>query len=316
MTQCTRTWMTAFLFLLLVIGPARAALDEGLVAHITFDECKAVNQVENGRKTQIHGSPQCVEGRIGKAFQFHSMNDFIQLPPNPALHLETFSLCAWVWPSETRGENIILARGRSQSYYLILEDGRPAVGLYSGRTPVTLFADSAVPQGEWSFICGTWDGGALKLYLDGKLASSKTARIRKLRRKSLSVWIGHRSRARRDKSFKGLLDDVRIYDRALSGQEIQELHAFRAPSDDEEQIESIFSRKKRQEYEKTCPQATFNPQTDLLYIPDLEIDGKHYKVFMLRRGGDADFTVIRKTPLEESAETGSEEREEGEKVRR
>ena len=76
---------------------------------------------------------------------------------------------------------------------------------------------SALPVGQWSYLTGTYDGSVLRLYVDGVLKATKntvgtvTASTGALRIGGNSVW---------GEWFNGVLDEIRIYNRALSPTEI------------------------------------------------------------------------------------------------
>jgi len=292
----------ASVFLLLLSPlPARGDPREGLLAHLSFQECRPANTAKENGEVKVYGNPRCIDGVEGKGFRLEGPGDFLELPPDAAYHADRFSLCAWVAPGENKGENILITRGRRQSYYLTLEDSRPAVGLYDGRSPVTLIADARLPKNEWSFLCGTYDESELKIYIDGKPEKSLSHRLaRKQRKTALSLWIGHRRRSVRDKHYSGMLDEIRIYDRALTPEEVTALYrrkeARRRPVPDEPVF--LEAPRKPPPKEEACLQATFSSETDMLYIPDLDMDGERYKVFMLRDRDEETFTIIKKVPLE------------------
>ena len=74
----------------------------------------------------------------------------------------------------------------------------------------------------WNHLVGTYDGTTLRIYVDGVLAGSTVA-VGTIDATTLDSLIGvHNSLA--TNFFNGLLDDVRIYNRALSNDEIKQLY--------------------------------------------------------------------------------------------
>jgi hypothetical protein len=178
-----------------------------------------------------------------------------------------------------------------------LEDSKPAVGLYSKRTPHTLTSKTTIQKESWTFVCGTYDGNELKIYINGQLDNSKLKQLkRKPKKADLSIWIGHRRRNKRDKHFTGLLDEIRLYNRALSESEVQKLYSLK--DGDFRAYKPNIHTKPTEGDDEGCQQATFSSDTDMLYIPDLDMDGKHYKIFMLRGDDKSTFTIIKKIPVE------------------
>jgi hypothetical protein len=93
----------------------------------------------------------------------------------------------------------------------------------AGRTD-TLVADSgAIAPGVWTHAAAVYDGARMTLYKDGKKAGSieKTGRLDQ--DPSVPAWIGANPVRPSDAPFAGLIDDVRIYARALTEAEIAAL---------------------------------------------------------------------------------------------
>ena len=76
-----------------------------------------------------------------------------------------------------------------------------------------------VGNGTWRHICGTNDGTTSRLYIDGVLDASATESVSSLQP---TVTFGHWQGGTR--YLNGLIDDVRIYNRALSPDEIKRLY--------------------------------------------------------------------------------------------
>jgi len=77
--------------------------------------------------------------------------------------------------------------------------------------------------GVWTHVVAVYDGKLMKLYKDGRLVGSiaKTGIIDT--NANVSVWIGDNPPEVGSRPWNGLLDDVRIYNRALAESEISEL---------------------------------------------------------------------------------------------
>lgn len=291
-----KVWTGLLIFptVFFLMNTAHADLNKELVGYWNFDHCDAANSDGKDSKGKIYGDPTCVDGVFGKAFEFDGNNDYIEINDNPSFQVRTFSVCAWVFPAQLQGNKAILERGNQKSYYLILEDAKPVIGFYGGKaSPVSLKARTNLQENRWNFVCGVYDGKELKIYINGEPDHSKPVKLKKKPVKaSVPMRIGHDFR---DRYFSGLLDEIRIYHRVLSKEEIRELYAAgNSESESYPIVENIGDSDRKKE----CQSATFNSETDILYIPDLEMDGKHYKVFMLKGEGDSNFKIIKKTPLD------------------
>ena len=101
-------------------------------------------------------------------------------------------------------------------YYLCLDYGVPT--FFLNDDGVAAMWGPIVPE-EWCHIAGTYDGSYLKIYVDGEPEGSYYVPgqigIKK------SAWIGCESY--QGNSFQGIIDDVRVYNYALSDTEIEDL---------------------------------------------------------------------------------------------
>jgi M6 family metalloprotease-like protein len=79
-----------------------------------------------------------------------------------------------------------------------------------------------VPAGEWHHVCSTYDGGTIRLYLDGVLDGSKSY-TGGITTNTYNVLIGENEESW-GRYWDGLLDDVRIYNEALSAGDVEKLY--------------------------------------------------------------------------------------------
>ena len=115
--------------------------------------------------------------------------------------------------------NRIFGGSTSTGFRLGLQDGKPCFGV-----PVTSFshhlaAKSALPVGRWAHLAGTFDGSVMRLYLDGEEQGS-LARPGALKPNSQPLCLGNYD-AGHAAHFTGLLDEVKFYGRALTGDQVR-----------------------------------------------------------------------------------------------
>jgi hypothetical protein len=82
-----------------------------------------------------------------------------------------------------------------------------------------------VPLNTWTFIAGSYDNNTMTIYVNGVLAGSKTVGPQSVANSSSSFRIGLDDNGNVD--FSGLIDEVRVYNQALSGDEIRSLGSDR-----------------------------------------------------------------------------------------
>jgi hypothetical protein len=170
----------------------------------------------------VSGSVQVVKGRHGNAFKFDG-HSFITIPDRPTFDLtQGMTLEAWVNPSALWGWRTVLLKETSGglAYALYANDNapNPAVTVNTGARDQSASGSSGLPLNAWTHLAATYDGSTLQLFVNGVLANSRPlsgallTSDGALRIGGNSVWGEY---------FEGLIDDVRVYDRALTAAEIQ-----------------------------------------------------------------------------------------------
>jgi hypothetical protein len=198
---------------------------DGLVAAYSFNEGSGVtvrdSSVNNNAGT-ISNATWTASGKYGAALQFNGTNARIDIPDSPSLHLSTgMTLEAWINPSSNTGWRSVILKeaptGLAYSLYGNNNASRPS-GYGHVTVDVAVVGTAVLPLNTWTHVALTFDGTILRLYvsgvqvktqaLNGALVSSTGA----LRIGGNAVWGEY---------FAGMLDEVRLYNRALSGGEIQ-----------------------------------------------------------------------------------------------
>ena len=198
------------------------------VAAYSFDEGEGgtAHDSVGAHDGALEGAEWVEGGRFGDALRFNAEGeDSVEIPASTGLDLtDALTLEAWVKPEAVGTWMPIIAKESATSHgYALYGAGETA------STPVGLVADSDVESaevtaeepleaGEWSYLALTSDGEDLKLYIDGELVGTAAARSAQLTDGSLRIG-GHDSWGH---YFDGLIDEVRIYNRSLGGEEIRE----------------------------------------------------------------------------------------------
>ena len=157
----------------------------------------------------------------GCSYYFDGSNDYITTPPIPSLAI--FTISAWVKPNgnQTGASCIVSDTYSSRVNYKIGFIGGTNInaGIYTGTwyyTPSTTLKDN-----EWSHVIFTYNGVNLSLYMNAVLIGSTPAVITPTS-SGLGVRIGRRWDSA--EYVKGYIDNIRIYEQALSEAEIQQLY--------------------------------------------------------------------------------------------
>jgi hypothetical protein len=217
------------------LGPAPAPPPPagGLVLALGFDEASgntALDSSGNNLNGTIREAAR-VAGRFGGALSFDGVNDWVTVPDTTGSPLDLttgVTLEAWVKPETLNGWDTAILKERGAgnlSYALYAHDGAPVGGAAAPAGYVrALGVDQAVRDdaplaiGEWSHIAMTYDGATMRFYVNGTLVASRsqTGNVAvgngALRIGGNNVFAGE--------FFRGLIDEVRVYNRALSAAEI------------------------------------------------------------------------------------------------
>lgn len=194
-----------------------------LVAHLQF-ESNTLDSSVNLNHSAPYGTVSYVDGKVTKAISLNGTDAFLQLPPNLANHQE-ITIATWVyWNGSTNGQRIF-DFGNSQTEYMYLTPkitlGGLRFGIKNNGTEQQLNA-SALPTGQWSHVAISLGSTGASMYVNGSLvASSAAVTIRPTDFKPVLNYIG-RSQFTYP-LFNGYIDDFRVYNYALSANEVAQL---------------------------------------------------------------------------------------------
>jgi hypothetical protein len=183
----------------------------------------------------LRGNPQWVQGFLGDALQFNGLNDYVDLGTPADLYLPgTYTYCAWFKSARdiaaNSGSQYLLCIGTRSDLCFGVADGVGADGdlsLHYYDTAATFHAVSVGQTvwqaGEWHMVAATKDASGHKIYLDGELKNSDTNTLDDNYATTRMISLGARGWTDpKIAFFNGALDDVRIYNRALTADEIQQ----------------------------------------------------------------------------------------------
>jgi hypothetical protein len=103
-------------------------------------------------------------------------------------------------------------------------NNKPAFLLWFNDQTTTRIDGPEIPKNEWHYWVGTYDGNTMKLYIDGSQVASASV-SKTITTSADPLRIGHYE----NEWFTGLLDEVRIYSRALSSTEIANAYSENLP---------------------------------------------------------------------------------------
>ena len=209
----------------LVSAPASMSATTGLVAAYGFDEGSGTTVTDasgNGHTGTITNATWAATGKYGKALQFNGTNALVSIPDAASLHLSTgMTLEAWVNPSTVNSAwRDVIYKGNDNYYLEATSDhsSHPDAGMIAGGSYADAFGTAALTASTWSYLTETYDGSTLRLYVNGTQVAS-TAHTGTIATSTNPLQIGGDSLYGQD--FAGLIDEVRVYNVALTAAQIQ-----------------------------------------------------------------------------------------------
>ncbi len=200
----------------------------GPIAHWKLDETSGTTAVdsEGGHDGTLTNGPSWDSGTIDGGLRFDASNDFVDIPHQNSLSLNTFSISAWVRPAALSGWQIVVNKGTTTSavnYYLATNGDEIGLGFYNAGWVEFNTTNANLSTGQWYHLVGTFDDATRegRVYLDGALVHTSTTTKSPLPN-SDALTIG---RSGFGEYWAGTLDDIRIYDRVLDPSEITTLAA-------------------------------------------------------------------------------------------
>ena len=209
---------------LLLASSGRSATP-GLVAAYAFDEGSGsvvADASGNGNDGTVANATWAAVGEHGGALVFDGSSSLVTVPDSPSLRLSSaMTLEAWVDPASGSGSSRDLVYKGDDNYYLEASSapgGVPAAGSSFGGSYGEVYGSGALPTGVWTHLAVTYDGSTLRLYVNGTLVASN-AHAGAMPGSSDPLQIGGDSLY--GQFFQGMIDDVRVYNVALTPAQIQ-----------------------------------------------------------------------------------------------
>ena len=206
--------------------------NSALVGHWKLDETSgtvAADSSQYGNDGTVSGtnfSLSSAEGIVDNAFTSFDISDLITVSDNPAINpRQEITVSAWVRSRTTNRQRLIEKWDGSNDYMLWIEgtaNGSTTARFEVGTSSGSSFATGSIPVGnenEWFHLTGTYDGSNVRIYVNATLDGSNS-RTGTLNDGSNDLIIGNGIGG----SFNGDIDDVRIYNKALTAAEILELY--------------------------------------------------------------------------------------------
>ena len=212
---------------------------KGLVLHLPLDEKmeKVRDQSGKGNHGTICGATWTPKGKVGGAYEFDGIDDYVALPPNLLTGKRQVTIAAWIKVTNTSKTKYIYSRyGQSKPDQFYVQAKTLRVVLDVASSQGRWAADSIKPLSEntWQHVAAVYDShlpvaGKIVIYVDGQRASAPAVESNGgdgalgVNQEFLSCpQLAGQTDATVGR-FKGCIDEVVVFDRALTETEIKNI---------------------------------------------------------------------------------------------
>ena len=253
MTRSTVLFVTTFLLLVIAtsawystVAEAQFAaqfVTQGLVSFWSFDkssiEGETLKDLWGNNAGILSGDPEFVEGKFLEALSFDGVNDTVEIPHDASIDFPDTSFSVEFWfkgsPDTFAVHGYVFCKGFSQGHgkryeFIILEP--PSSKFFvddNARKSEAAFDSDRFADEEWHhWVCvRDVEEAELRIYMDGgaEVATGPTDGTKESISSDNSLWMGRQNPndpEGKPGHLTGLLDEFRIYNRALSDAEIQQ----------------------------------------------------------------------------------------------
>jgi hypothetical protein len=204
--------------------------DPSLVGWWKFDETSgttAADSSHNGNDGAIRGNPVWMPsgGKMGGALSFDGNGDYVDCGNGPTLTIQSgITMACWIRvASFTLNWATIISKGDTAGSYR-MGRGESTFSLHMGIAGVSTTGDpwfdatKKVNDDQWHHVAGIYDGTRMTIYIDGIADAYKEA-TGLISASTLNLYIGENSETT-GRYWSGLIDDVRLYNRGLTPDEL------------------------------------------------------------------------------------------------
>jgi fibronectin type 3 domain-containing protein len=204
---------------------ATTTTNKDLVACFRF-ESNTLDSTINLNHAATYGTVSYTTGKIGsQAISLNGTSTFVQLPATVGNHKE-LTVATWVYWNGSTSWQRIFDFGNDQTQYMFLTprsgDGQLRFGIKNGGTEQTLNSTIPMPYLKWTHVAVTLGETSARLYVNGiQIAESSAINATSFGFQPVMNYIGRSQFS--DPLFNGRIDDFRVYNYALSANEIAQL---------------------------------------------------------------------------------------------
>jgi outer membrane protein assembly factor BamB len=217
-----------------VNGTATVIVTSDLVGEWRFDG-NANDSSGNGNNGTINGAT-FVHGISGQALSFDGVDDYVNISNSATLMItDSITIEAWVNPRELGVWDRVVFKCASDDLltcayvFGLSSHGGVYFGMFNGHSQTYIDGSKQIPTDEWTHMTGTWDGTTMRIYINGVEQAETLPFVGPINSANSQLKLGLGFYSGDSYAFNGTIDEVRIYNRALSADEIKRQYDEIAP---------------------------------------------------------------------------------------
>jgi hypothetical protein len=199
----------------------------GLIAHWALDETTGDIAYDSaGGIDAVVYNGQWTTGKIDGALDFDGFNTYMDCGDSLRFGTQKMTISMWLEPQHMGGMRYILSRAEQRSEYFDYVLMRHRYGevefavSQEGSEPVSVMSNATTPLSEWTHVAVCLDGSQATIYINGEFDAS-TDYGRRIPCEGCRLWIS--SLGGDTRFYNGKIDDLQVYNIALTAGQIEEL---------------------------------------------------------------------------------------------
>jgi len=227
--------MTRLLLVITLVGTFffsyACAADDSLILYLPFDEGEGVvagDASNYNNDGEVIGSAKWVDGKKGDAIELVAAS-YVEVPEIPAYDVTSaISLMAWISTTSVSTWARVIDRSQWQDngfdLALNMNTHAPLFEFFVDGTTSQAGGTTPIDDGEWHFIAGTFGNKIVRIYVDGVMEAQVTSAGEvDIKPNDWPIRLGVEANDSKGQQYLGLIDEVAIFNRELSENEIQDV---------------------------------------------------------------------------------------------
>ncbi|KKL24309.1 hypothetical protein LCGC14_2416620 [marine sediment metagenome] len=208
----------------------RHPLNDGLTGYWRMEEASwdgTPGEVIDSSGQDNHGSAKngattTASGKLGRGGNFiKASGQHVSIASHSISNASAVTLSAWVYPDDDTNPNTVL--GGAGTFLFRVNGNNRKIAMFSSLSVAIVTSENAINLNEWSHIVFVWDGVNSWFHINGGDKEGIFANTGTLNFPA-TIFIGRQGEALAMRDFSGKIDEMPIYDRAISSDEVAVLY--------------------------------------------------------------------------------------------